>query len=200
MGILDLFRTPTLPAPEPVHIKTASIPRKRAVEASLVSRLTSSWNASNLSADEEMRRAIERTRARSRDLAYNNEYARKYLQMVQTHIVGPAGFTLQALALEGRQPDRPARDAIELAFWRWAQRGTCEASGRLSFAELQRLLVETIARDGEALLLRHRGADNAWGYELQVLEIDRLLVQKNEIQGCALRLDLLFQKAYTNHR
>jgi len=183
MGILDLFRAPTLPAPEPVHIKTASIPRKRAVEASLVSRLTSSWNASNLSADEEMRRAIERTRARSRDLAYNNEYAKKFLQMCATHIAGPAGFTLQSLAMDRGRPDRLARDAIELAFWRWAQRGVCEASGRMSFAELQRLLVKGIARDGEALVLRRRQAvtpENPYGYTLKVLEIDRLPVQKNE--------------------
>jgi lambda family phage portal protein len=180
MGILDLFRAPQMPEPPKPVNRQSVIPRKKAIEANEVGRLTASWAAANLSADEEMRRAIERTRARSRDLAYNNEYAKKYLQMVGTHVVGPVGFNLQALAMERGLPDRLAREAIELAFWRWAQRGVCEVTGRMSFAEVQRMLVESCARDGEALVIRRRGADNAWGYAMRILEIDRLPVTKND--------------------
>jgi lambda family phage portal protein len=57
----------------------------------------------------------------------------------------------------------------------------CEATGRMSFAEVQRLLIETVARDGEALVIRRRDADNPYGYEIKVIEIDRLPVYKNEL-------------------
>ena len=146
MGLFDNIRSfafgpPAAPPPSDYVSVTATrpIPRKqRKIDAGEVTRLTASWNSANLPADEEVKRSLERTRARSRDLAYNNEYAKKYLQMVGTHIVGPAGFMLQNLAADGNKPDRLARDAIELAFYQWAQRGTCEATGRLSFGELQR--------------------------------------------------------------
>ena len=183
MGFFDSIRAgvfgPLPPAaPEPVN-RRGAIPRKRAVEAGEVSRLNASWTAQNHPADEEIRRALERVRARSRDLAYNNEYARKYLQMVATHIVGPSGFTLQALAADFGQPDRLARDAIESAYRKWSARGTCEASGRFSFPELCRLAIETAARDGEALFLRRRDKSNAFGYTLKAIEIDRLPVNHN---------------------
>jgi lambda family phage portal protein len=183
MSIFDLFRGHA-PVAQPVGPAPAAyrqpIPRKRKIEAGEVTRLNASWNASNLPADEEIRKSLDRIRARSRDLAYNNEYAKKYLQMVQTHVVGPAGFNLQSLAMEGRAPDRLARDAIELAFWQWGLPGVCEASGRHSFPDFTRLVIETVARDGEALILRRRGAANAFGYELKLLEIDRLPVERNE--------------------
>jgi lambda family phage portal protein len=179
MGLFNFFRAGEIVPPQPQRIRQ-DIPRKRRIEAGEVTRLVASWNAQNMPADEEVKRNLERVRARSRDLAYNNEYAKKYLQMVATHVVGPSGFTLQSLAADGPTPDRLGRDAIELAWWRWALPGTCEATGRLGFAELQRLVIETVARDGEALLLRRRDAKNPYGYELKLLEIDRLPIDKNE--------------------
>lgn len=174
------FGAPPHAVPQPTATRQP-IPRKRKIDAGEVTRLNASWTPSNRSADEEIRRSLDRIRARSRDLAYNNEYAKKYLQMVQTHIVGPSGFTLQSLVMEGRKPDRLARDAIELAWWNWGLPGVCEATGRHSFPEFTRLVVETVARDGEALILRRRGAANAYGYELKLLEIDRLPADKNEL-------------------
>ncbi|MCU0839941.1 MAG: phage portal protein [Rhodospirillales bacterium] len=184
MGIFDTVRAAAFgppPPAAPVPQRRRSEPlRKRAVEAGEVTRLTASWQSANLAADEEIRKSLERVRGRSRDLSYNNEYARKYLQMVATNIAGPLGFTLQSLAADGpAQPDRLARDAIESAFARWAHRGICDATGRFSFAELQRLIIETVARDGEALIMRRRDKSNAFGYSLKLVEIDRLPVSHN---------------------
>lgn len=53
-------------------------------------------------------------------------------------------------------------------------RGVCEVSGGLSFADVQRLLVRCVARDGEALVRHIVGFDNGYGYAVQVLDIDRL--------------------------
>lgn len=184
MGFFDSIRAAAfgpLPPPAPEVVRRRGEPmRRRAIEAGEVTRLTAGWQSANLAADEEIRKSLERVRGRSRDLAYNNEYAKKYLQMVATNIVGPLGFNLQSLAADGpASPDRLARDAVEAAFAKWAEIGTCEATGRFSFAELQRIVIETVARDGEALIIRRRDKSNAFGYSLKLVEIDRLPVSHN---------------------
>lgn len=154
---------------------------KRGYEGAQTDRFNQSWMVSNLPADLEIQRALEPLRNRARDLAVNNEFARKFLQMCVTNIVGPQGFILQSLARDGSTADTIARNIIEESFWRWAARGVCEISGLHSFQDVQRMLVEAWKRDGEFLLRKIRGsaAGNEFGYALQVLEIDRLATQHN---------------------
>lgn len=154
--------------------------RTRAIDGGESGRLTSTWKATNLSSDEEISRNLETTRARSRDLYYNNEYAKKYFQMVGTHIVGPSGFNLQSLANDkDGNPDSAARAAIEKEFWKWSQAGICEVTKKLSFIDLQRQLIVAIARDGEALVMRKRDRKYPYGYALKLIEIDRLPVKRS---------------------
>lgn len=175
MGFLDLFR------------RAASDKRRRPVvikrgyDAASADRLNFSWTAGNACADDDLLRALDKLRARSRDLAYNNEYAKKYLQMVVTHIVGPNGFNLQNLANDFGKPDELARQVIEQAFDAWSRKGVCEIGGQYAFQELQRQIIRAVARDGEALVLKVRGKDagNAYGYALRLIEIDRLPASYN---------------------
>lgn len=51
--------------------------------------------------------------------------------------------------------DNLANQAIEQAFKRWTRRGICEVSDSMSFADVQRLLIRSIACDGEALVRSH---------------------------------------------
>lgn len=154
---------------------------KRAYSGAQTTNLNQSWSVSNLPADLELQRALETLRYRARDLAVNNEYAKKFLQMCTTNIVGPQGFTLQCQANDLGKPDDMARKIIEEGFWRWQQRGVCESTGQHSFQDVQRLLVEAWKRDGEFLLRRIRGraAGNRFNYAIQALEIDRLATQYN---------------------
>lgn len=154
---------------------------KRAYSGAQTDRLTQSWAISNLPADIELQGALETLRHRARDLAANNEYARKFLQMCVTNIVGPQGFALQNLANDLGRPDDMARSIIEDGFWRWQQRGVCESTGQHSFQDVQRLLVEAWKRDGEFLVRRIRGtaAGNKYGYAIQILDIDRLATHYN---------------------
>ena len=157
-------------------------PTRRAFDAASVSRLTASWTVSNVSADQDILRSLTNLRARSRDLCNNNDYARKFLQMVTSNIVGPDGVRLQMMVREsdGRTDDF-ANKAIEEAWWNWCQRGVCDVTGKLSFADIQRLIIRAIARDGEALIVRHRGKQhNEFGFALQVLDVDRIDTQFND--------------------
>ncbi len=94
-------------------------------------------------ANEEIAAGLETTRNRSRDLFKNNEYASKFGKLVVANVVGSNGFTLQSQVVEGAQADTLARDLIEAAFKKWSRRGTCEVSGRFSFADVQRMVIET---------------------------------------------------------
>lgn len=162
--------------------KPATNAGKRMFQAGLSSRLTASWAVGNASADGDIFRALDIMRARSRDLANNNDYVKKWLRTVANNIVGATGFALQCHAEDpDGTPDRLATTAIESAFAKWCQVGTCEVTGRLSFVDLQHVIIKAVARDGEALVRRVRDQnENAYGYALQLLDIDRLLVNYNQ--------------------
>ena len=135
-----------------------------------------SWQPQNWSADALAQSDLDRLRSRARSLARDNDYMRKFLQMVESNVIGRDGFALQMRVPmdNSDQPDALANRAIETAFVRWSRRGVCDVTGLYSFADLQRLLVRSVARDGEALVRHVHGFDNGFGYALQVLDIDRL--------------------------
>ena len=135
-----------------------------------------SWQPQNWSADALARSDLDRLRARARSLARDNDYMRKFLNMVESNVIGRDGFALQMRVLldNAEKPDALANKAIEAAFSRWARRGVCDVTGQMSFTDLQRLLIRSVARDGEVLIRHISGFDNDYGYALQVLDIDRL--------------------------
>lgn len=159
----------------------AALPRSgvRRFDGAKVDRLTASWLATNTAIDFELRSDLDRLRARSRDMAKNNEYANKFLRMVRNNVVGPEGFTLQCRVADpnGNQ-DSAANKAIEAAFDRWARPGNCEVTGRLSFADVCRAQVVALARDGE-ILLKHVKGRGDFGYQLQVLDVARIATHVN---------------------
>jgi lambda family phage portal protein len=50
-------------------------------------------------------------------------------------------------------------------------------SGRFSFADIQRMVIESWARDGEALIIKVADKSNPYGFSLRLLEVERLPVQ-----------------------
>lgn len=149
----------------------------RAWEAARHDRLTADWLSSGDDINQELRSQLHRIRNRAREQEQNGEHARRFLQLVQTHVVGPQGFTLQVTGtLRSGDPDR-RNLIVESAFWRWCQRGVCDVTGRLSFTDLQRLFIRTVARDGEALVRFHDVApssENPFGFQVEILDPARL--------------------------
>ena len=70
MGFLENIarRFSAKPAPRPQN--------RRDYNAAMLSRLTASWTTTNLSANSDIYRNLDVLRARSRDLAQNNVYAK----------------------------------------------------------------------------------------------------------------------------
>ena len=183
MSWLDYFRR-AKPEPIPAMSKRAEavIKASRNFESALQDRLTASWRATSLTSNDEIRQGLEVTRNRARDLAKNNEYAKKYLSLLVANVVGPNGFTLQNTAQESGKPDTVARNLIEAAHAQWCTRGPCEISRRFSSVDAQRLVIETWGRDGEALIVQLTGkqSGNPFGYALRLIEVERLPVQYNK--------------------
>jgi len=147
--------------------------QRRRFDAAAINRFTAGWMAETNSIDNELRSDLDRLRARSRDLANNNDYVRKYLQMVVGNIVGPNGFMLQCRVEDAAGvQDGWANTAIEADWRKWGRQ--CEVTGKMGFVDLSRAMIEGLARDGEILVRKIISPVNAWGFALQLIDIDRL--------------------------
>lgn len=167
--------------------KKKKLPNKshqRQFQAAVISRLTASWTTNSQAIDWDIKNSLKILRSRSRDASVNNPYAHKFLQMCSTHVVGPTGFSFRVRVSEtdakgNIKIDGLASKAIESAFWKWAKRGNCDITGRHSFFDICNLYIKAVARDGEVLIRKVYGA-GPFGFQLQILDVDRLDVDKNE--------------------
>lgn len=164
--------------------RTPSRPRGRgrSYDAGASGRLTSKWPSVPVDADEIIRRNLRPLVARSRQQVANNDYARRFVQMVQDNVIGSQGAILQVQAKrrDGRL-DMRLNDAVEWAWWEWGRRGNCDVTGRLSWLAIQRLFVATVAKDGEAVaILRYGDTAGPWGFALQLVDPQRIPVEYDE--------------------
>ena len=169
-----LFRKLGLPKP-----KRRAMARK--FNAADINNLTNSFNSHPTSIDRDLFGRIHILRARSRDLWANNEYAKRFSHQLRSNVVGAHGIKLQVRAmLANGDMDEVANKAIEFAHKRWSKRGNCDVTRKLSRRELENVVVDTVARDGEILIRRIPGFNNAHGYALQLIEADYLDHRLNE--------------------
>lgn len=141
--------------------------------ASNNSRLTVDWITAPLSADAAMRGRLSAIRSRARDLERNNEWARGFLRTLENNVIGEMGISLQMRVKDpGKDTfDEIANDKIETAWYGWGRAGKCTVCGRYTWRDLQRLVVRTLARDGEVILRKIWQRD---GFNLQIVEADLL--------------------------
>lgn len=154
----------------------------RAFAAAQLNRLTSSWRATAERIDDELRNDLDALRARSRALENNNDYARNYLDIVETNLVGEQAPRLVPLIDNAPgKPDDAARQAVAAGWAEWCRRGVCEVSGNYSFDNVCQVASRALARDGEILVEMIRGAEagNRFGFAIRVLDVDRLATWKN---------------------
>jgi lambda family phage portal protein len=154
---------------------------KRSYAAASTSRLFSDFDQSERSADSEIKPKLRILRARSRSLARDNEYVKAYLDLLKTNVVGDMGFSLQVKAQDSTgKLDQIGNQEIETAWYKWCRRGNCSVDGIKSFIDLQKLVVTAVARDGECIIIKHRGSGFHNSFALQILESDQLDLEKSE--------------------
>ncbi len=182
MNFLSIFRK---------HKKTVA---KRAFAGAKIDRLTSSWATTSQSINKDLQAGGKVLRTRARDLSINNDYARKYLQMCVSNVVGAKGIILQVKSKTSRgKLDQKPNRIVEQAWATWSKGKHCAWDGRLSFVEMQRLFIQSAARDGE-VLVRMVHDDSKFGFKLQFLDINRLdeNLNKNLNNGAVIRMGIEF--------
>lgn len=146
----------------------------RHYEAASSGYRTQGWNrhGGDANAANARNAALSRVRDVARDLVRNNPYAEAALTTIADHAVG-WGIVGKAL---------PKSERFQQAWDRHANTTDIDADGRHDLAGLQKLVMRTVARDGE-VLVRRRWRLMTDGYalpfQLQVLEADFLDTSKS---------------------
>jgi lambda family phage portal protein len=143
-------------------------------------RLNLDWFLGVLSADQVLQAEIETLRTRAQELCMNNSTASTIPKIWAENVVGKDGILLQARNRTTRdQPAERINLAIEDAWYRWCEHGTCTVDGRLNYCETETLTAQSEPRDGEVLIQLARGFDNPFGFALDVLDPAQLDVNYN---------------------
>lgn len=153
-----------------VERKTPPISRRSYAAAG--SKLTfADFRGSKGSADYELMNGLAAVREKSRSLARNSGTMRRYFRLLQTNVVGHAGFQYRCRVPKADGTlNKSLNSRVEWAFWRWAKR--CSADGRLSLRQIENLIVASWARDGEIFIEHRYGSKYRDGYALNILEAD----------------------------
>lgn len=183
---LHLFKKKAPPPPEKSANQKAKLnPRVKAIRnawaASETSRLVASWFTNGTPINQQIATDLTALRTRSRDLAKNSDYIRRFFQIAKTNIVGDTGFRFDSQVLRANgKPDEAARKAIENGWRAFCRKGVPCAQNRLSFWEMQNLAVESLFRDGEVILLEYQGKEeNPFGIAYKFVDPAVLDVNHN---------------------
>jgi len=174
------------PEPEPQAKPRPRVfrrPSSRLFQAGVENNLLADWTTTPYTADETLRMQLRTLRARSREQTENNPFLRKFDGMVRANIVGPKGVVLQARARDDKgKLDRAANQAIEEAWEAWGSSKDCDVCGRLTWVEMQSLIVSTVKTDGEVFVRRYRGTGfGPYGIAYQVLDPELLDIDKQQV-------------------
>lgn len=146
---------------------------RRGFEGAKVNRLTTDFLGNSQSINSDLEGALATLRGRARWLAQNNEYARRYLSLVATNIVGDSGPTLQMRATDSAgNMDVFLNDMVELHWWRWSQ--SCDITTAGDLVSRLQVIIKAVARDGESVVVLVRDASLPYGFGIQVLDADRI--------------------------
>jgi len=150
---------------------------KRVYQGALVSRLTSDWMSSQLSADAEIRNSLRKLRDRSRELIRNNPYAKQAKRTTQLNIVGTGmAFRSEVIQIRGNKRDERINTQIEEKWKEWTRAYNCDCAGRHNFHQFEWMAAGQFPESGEALfrIVRQQFGNSKVPLALQVIESDLL--------------------------
>ena len=166
--------------------------RNAGFAAAEISRLTASLAAESDQINNVLRYQLRLLRARSRQVAQNNPYGRRFAQQVVNNLCGPVPFRLQSkIKFKSGKLNADLNRKVEAAYRDWSRVGHCELTGRYSFPAVLRLLAKNLAVDGEIIVRKLRGRQyGPYAYQLQVIDVDRLddLLNKALPDGGAIHM------------
>ena len=128
-------------------------PRRRLYDGATTGRLLSDWIANGTSADAEINGSLSRLRNRARQLVRDSDYAKQAKRAVVNNVIG-TGVKLQGRVMmqRGGKLDESINDQIERAWSYWGYKSYCDVSGRLCFADIERMVVGAMCESGGTTL------------------------------------------------
>jgi lambda family phage portal protein len=167
-----MFRIPQTGRRVPSQFGTNS----RQYASAKSTRLTSGWTVSNTSADAELVTSLRELRSRSRALGRDSPYAKRGRTITVNNIIG-CGIRLQAQVKTTRDEfNKRINDDIEEQWCQWCCAEYCHKGARLSFPDMERLLIGEVFDAGEVFIRRHFTAmpGSRVPYALEVIEAERI--------------------------
>ena len=142
------------------------------------SALFAGWVRANKISDVWIRQQLNVVRSRSRDLSWNNDYARSALALLARHVIGSAGVAIKAnVRNQDGTRDKTANAAIDDGYATQSKKGNFTLDGKLSRMGASKLWLRRCAVDGEVIWREVPGANNATGYAVEFVPVDLLNTQ-----------------------
>ena len=147
--------------------------RSQTYDGAGTGRLLADWVSMKMHPDDESRYQIDRLRVRARDLERNNPLARNFLRLVSVNVIGPHGVEFDANVKDNSgKRNEWVNERIEDAWETFCEHPTLD--GKMDMAAMCRLLIKSIARDGEVFVRKWRGDFNAFGFALEPIDPDQV--------------------------
>jgi lambda family phage portal protein len=174
------------PKPAPIsHRKEPAVVAYRSFKAAQVDRLKGSWGLGVMTVNELIRRDLRTLRSRSRNAGENDPYARRFLNLLRSNVVGPEGVLFQSrIPGPNGTLDRPLNQAMEKAWKKWIRAENCDIAGKVGFAEFCRQFIATVAEDGECIVRLIEGREaGPFGFALQFIDAERIEITLDREAG-----------------
>lgn len=118
-----------------------------------IGRTEAEWITQNTSVDAEIMSSLNKLRDRSRQLVRDNDHVQAIQRTIVNNVVGKGiACQSQVKMKRGAGLNKPMNDQINLAWYKWTRKDSCDVAGKLSFEEIQRLAMASIFENGEILL------------------------------------------------
>ena len=133
---------------------------RTAWDGAKVDNLVSGWLTTSTPINAQLESELRSLRARSRQLAKNDPYVKRFLSLARRNTVGSTGFVLRPGANRANgNPDKAARAAISSAWGRAMQPGAICSKGKYSGIDMFNLCSDQLSRDGEVIILQNVGGE-----------------------------------------
>lgn len=145
-------------------------------EAGDTDRLTAGWTTNPASILSIVEKTWLTMCARGREAAMNTDHGKHFLRLFKQNVIGPKGIVVVPLVkgIDGKA-DTAARKALREAYAEWAREP--EVTGTMTLREVDNLIAETVARDGECFVRRLKGRRyGKFHYQLQLIDPVRVPV------------------------
>jgi lambda family phage portal protein len=141
--------------------------------------------------------SIATLRSRCRALAQNDPHITKALNSWRNNIIGNTGIDLHVQARKQNGTlDDVLNKLVEDAWWEFGKYGVSTTCGTMTFVELEKLIIESIARDGEFLAIKKFGSQfGPSGFQLDLIPIEYL---SHAFNGYADNGNIIFQSIEFN--